>query len=110
MHGAHVSYAVTGLTPGRIGPTVVAVLALVAVVVGWLALTRRAGRTGAVAALVLGPLSTVAGVAFAVTADGGLGTGNGLGGAIVAVALGALATALGALALARSRSAARPPV
>ncbi|GHG31172.1 hypothetical protein GCM10018791_54970 [Streptomyces zaomyceticus] len=37
------------------------------------------------------------------SADGGLGTGNGLGGAYVALLLGLTATALGGLARTRSR-------
>jgi hypothetical protein len=37
------------------------------------------------------------------TADGGLGTGNGLGGGIVAMTVGLIGIALGGLALARSR-------
>ena len=93
----------SGLTSGRIGPTLIAVLALVGAVLGVLALTRRAGRAGALWAVALGVVGTALGVVFAVTADGGLGTGNGLGGAIVATVLGAVAVVLGGLALARSR-------
>jgi hypothetical protein len=37
------------------------------------------------------------------TADGGLGTGNGLGGGIVAMALGLISMVLGGLTLIRSR-------
>ena len=37
------------------------------------------------------------------TADGGLGTGNGLAGGIVAMMVGLIGMALGGLALARSR-------
>ncbi|WP_435897082.1 DUF6223 family protein [Streptomyces coelicoflavus] len=39
----------------------------------------------------------------AATADGGLGTGNGLGGAFVALIVGLIATAVGWLALARAQ-------
>jgi hypothetical protein len=39
----------------------------------------------------------------AATAAGGIGTGNGLGGAYVALIVGLAATVLGALALARTR-------
>ncbi|GGX01050.1 DUF6223 family protein [Streptomyces lomondensis] len=39
----------------------------------------------------------------AATADGGLGSGNGLGGAYVALLMGLTGTSLGALALTRSR-------
>jgi hypothetical protein len=41
------------------------------------------------------------GALVAVTADGGLGTGNGLGGSIVAMFVGLIATTVGGLALAR---------
>ncbi|WP_347877092.1 DUF6223 family protein [Streptomyces albus] len=40
---------------------------------------------------------------FAATADGGLGTGNGLGGAFVALVLGLVSTVLGGTALSRTR-------
>ncbi|MBO3085445.1 DUF6223 family protein [Cellulomonas fengjieae] len=108
---AHVQAArdTSGLTSGRVGPTAVAVLALAGAVFGALALRRRAGRSAAVAAVALGLLGVVSGAVFAATADGGLGTGNGLGGAVVAVVLGALAVVLGGFVLARSRRA-RPRV
>ena len=54
-------------------------------------------------ALALGPIGMVIGGLVVATADGGLGTGNGLGGGIVAMILGLLGMALGGLALARSR-------
>ncbi|MZE76985.1 hypothetical protein GTY57_08130 [Streptomyces sp. SID5475] len=58
-------------------------------------------------ALTAGPLAMVLGGLFAATAGGGLGTGNGLGGSVVALLLGLIATSLGAPALARSRRAVR---
>ena len=100
----------SAMTSGRVGPTAVAVLALVGVVLGALALRRRAGRPAAITALVLGLLGVALGTVFAVTADGGPGTGNGVVGAVVAVVLGALALVLGGLALTRSRRTASPGV
>ena len=50
--------------------------------------------------------AAAAGVAAAgvvAAADGGLGTGNGLGGGIVAMIVGPIGMALGGLALGRSR-------
>jgi hypothetical protein len=44
--------------------------------------------------------------AIPASADGGVGTGNGLGGGVVALIVGLIGMALGGLALARSR---RPP-
>ena len=54
-------------------------------------------------ALVLGPIGLVIGGLVVATADGGLGTGNGLGGGIVAMMVGLIGMALGGLALIRSR-------
>jgi Family of unknown function (DUF6223) len=91
---------------GRTVPSVAAVLGLISVVIGGLALSRsarRIGRTGAILALVLGPISTTVGALHAANSAGGLGTGNGLAGAILALALGLIGLVLGGLAVARSR-------
>lgn len=105
------STPVTGMTPGRLGPTVVAVVALAGVVAGGLALRRsgggRTGRAWAVAAVTLGLVGAGLGAFSAATADGGLGTGNGLGGAVVGVVLGLVAIALGGRALVRAREGSR---
>ena len=61
------------------------------------------GRRGAIVALVMGPIGLVIGGLVVATADGGLGTGNGLGGGVVAMVVGLIGMALGGLALARSR-------
>ncbi|WP_328593838.1 DUF6223 family protein [Actinomadura macrotermitis] len=91
--------------PGRIGAIVAALSGLAGVVAGGLALARAArfGRNGAVAALGAGVVAMVAGGLVVVTADGGLGTGNGLGGGIFALMLGLVAVILGGLSLSRSR-------
>ena len=98
------------ITPERIAATVAAVVGLIGVVIGGMALARSAGRTrtgnarrGAIVALVMGPIGLVIGGLVVATADGGLGTGNGLGGGIVAMMVGLICMALGGLALARSR-------
>jgi hypothetical protein len=54
-------------------------------------------------ALAAGLVSVVVGGVHAANAAGGLGTGNGLAGALVAVALGLIGTVAGGLALARAR-------
>ncbi|WP_433634815.1 DUF6223 family protein [Nocardia sp. CA-120079] len=101
--------AVTGMTSGRLGPSLTALVGLVGVVVGVLVLARvsRFGtgneRRGAVLALVSGLLSLVLGSVFAATADGGPGTGNGIVGAWVAMAFGLIALVLGGLGVNRSR-------
>lgn len=80
---------------GRLGATVAAVVSLFAVALGVVAVARPGppGRTTVV--LALGALGLVLGAAFVATADGGLGSGNGLGGAVVAVALGVVGLLLG---------------
>ncbi len=111
---AHVSEpaatTVYGLTAQRLWATTVAVLALVGVVIGGLALARSAGRIGtgngrmgAIVALVAGLIAVVNGGLVLATADGGPGTGNGVVGAIVALVLGVIGMVLGRQALTRSR-------
>jgi uncharacterized protein DUF6223 len=100
----HVSVTAAGyeLGVGRTVPTTAAALGLISVVIGVLAL-RRSHRTGTIVTLVLAPISVLVGVLHGANAAGGLGTGNGLAGAVFAVALGLTGTVLGVLALARSR-------
>jgi hypothetical protein len=114
MVAAHVSEpaatTVHGLTPRRLWATTVAVLALVGVVIGGLALRQSASRIGtgnermgAIVALVAGLIAVVNGGLNLAVATGGPGTGNGVVGGAVALVLGLIAMALGGLALARSR-------
>jgi hypothetical protein len=51
--------------------------------------------------LVMGPIGLVIGGLVVVTADGGVGTGNGLAGGIVAMVVGLIGMTLGGLALVR---------
>ena len=51
--------------------------------------------------LVSGLAVIAVGALVAVTADGGLGTGNGLGGSVVAMVVGLVAIVVAGLALAR---------
>ncbi|GAB3807181.1 DUF6223 family protein [Micromonospora zhanjiangensis] len=89
---------------GRLVPSVFAVLGLLSVVVGALALTRRTTRRGwTAAAAVAGLVSAAAGGLHAANAAGGLGTGHGLAGAVVAVALGLIGAVIAGLALTRAR-------
>ena len=101
---------VYGLTPRRLWATTAALLALVGVVIGGLALARSAGRIGAgngrmgaIVALVAGLIAVVNGGLNLAIAKGGPGTGNGVVGGAAALVLGLIAMALGGLALARSR-------
>ena len=112
---AHVSVQqdatrVYGMTPRRLWATTAAVLALVGVVIGGLALRRSAGRIGsgngrmgAIVALVAGLIAVVNGGLNLALAKGGPGTGNGIIGGALALVLGLIAMVLGWLALARSR-------
>ena len=83
-------------------------------IVGGSALARSgrsgtgAGRSGAVVALVVGPIGVVLSALALARSAGGIGTGNGRAGAIVGLAVGLIGIVLGALALARSRRAAPP--
>ncbi|MEU3693278.1 DUF6223 family protein [Streptomyces narbonensis] len=90
---------------GRLGATTGALLGLAGVIIAWRALARPTSRPGAVPAIAAGLISLALGGLVAATAKGDLGTGNGLGGAYVALFLGLVATGLGGLAVSRSRRA-----
>jgi hypothetical protein len=113
---AHVSApaatTVYGMTPGRLWATAAALLALISVVIGGLALRRSAarigtgfGRRGAIVALVAGLIAALNGGLNLAVANGGPGSGNGVVGGAAALVLGLIAVALGVLVLARSRRA-----
>lgn len=106
---AHVSESaattVYGLTPRRLWATTVALLALVGVICGGLALRRSAGRIDprnvrwrATVALVAGLIAVVGGGLNVAFATGGPGTGNGVVGGAAALVLGLVAIVLGGLA------------
>ena len=117
---AHVSEpaatTVYGVTPRRLWAATVAVLALVGVVIGGLALARPAsrfgtasGRLGAIVALVAGLIAVVNGGLNLAIASGGPGTGNGVVGGAAAFVLGLIALAISWVALARCRRTAFEP-
>jgi hypothetical protein len=94
------------LSLGRIGAILAIAAGLTGAVVGGLALVRStvgSRRRGAIMALVLGPIGLVIGGLVVATADGGVGTGNGLAGGVVAILVGLIGMALGGLAFTRSR-------
>jgi multisubunit Na+/H+ antiporter MnhB subunit len=102
----------TGTGPGRLGAIVAAVVALIGVAVGVLALRRSDADNrplSAAAAIVVGLIGTVLGAVQLARSTGGFGTGNGRAGAIVAMVVGLIAMVLGGLALARSRRHGRVP-
>lgn len=111
-----VAASVLAISSGRLVAFLAAIVALIGVVIGGVALARPAGRTrsdgGAgtgngrdrtVVATALGLIAIFLGGVVMATSDGGIGNGNGLGGAIVATVLGVLGIALGRLARARAR-------
>jgi hypothetical protein len=109
VYSTHVGFAVD-VTAGRARAMVAAVVGLISVVIGGLALARSAGRlgtgsgrAGAIVALVMGLIGMVLSVVHLGTSTGGFGTGSGRAGAIVALVLGLIGVNLGGLALARSR-------
>lgn len=98
------------MSSGRLGAAAGAVLGLIGVVIGGLALVRPAGRfgtgsgpLGAIVALAAGLIGLVIGGLVVATSDAGIGTGNGRGGAYVALVVGLIAIVIGGFALARSR-------
>jgi hypothetical protein len=94
---------VHGLTAQRLWATIGAGLALVSVVTGVVAVTRRATRL-AIAAMVAGLIGAISGGLVLAAANGGPGTGNGVVGAAAAVVLGIAAVALGGFAMSRART------
>jgi hypothetical protein len=101
---------VTGLTLRRLWATTAAMLALVGLVVGAIALVWprsrvgfASGQLGAILALAAGLIAAMNGGLNLAVANGGPGTGNGVVGAAAAFVLGLLAVAIGGLALARRR-------
>jgi hypothetical protein len=97
------------MTPKRAAASTAVVVGLIGAVIGGLSLVRSArrigngGRRGAIVAMVLSPLGLVSGGLVVLTANGGVGTGNGLAGGVVAMMVGAIGMALGGLTLVRSR-------
>jgi lysophospholipid acyltransferase (LPLAT)-like uncharacterized protein len=86
------------LSPGRAGAIVAGLLGLAGLIIGGLALRRNKRGTPA---LVLGLVAMALGGLVVVTADGGLGTGNGLGGGYVALVVGLISAVLGAARMRR---------
>jgi len=96
------------LTAGRFWSLVAALVGLAGVVIGGFAQSgsarrRGLGRRGAVIALVAGATGAVIGGLVVGAAEGGPGTGYGLVGGFVAVAVGLVAVVLGGVALVHTR-------
>jgi len=117
---AHVSEpaanTVYGLTPRRLWATATALIALVSVGVGGLALSRALNRSGAasgrrpaILAMLVGLVAAVSGGLNVAVATGGPGTGNGVVGGAAAFVMGLIGMAIGGLALTRSDRTASGP-
>ena len=109
LYTTHLGFAVD-FTAGRARSMVAAVVGLISLVIGGLALARSAGRIGngngralAIVALAVGLIGVLLSVVH-LGSSTGFGTGGGRAGAIVALVLGLVGMTLGGLALARSRS------
>ena len=120
LAAAHVSEpaatTVYGLTFRRLWATSAAVLAVIGVVVGGLALARpvsrfgsASGPLGAIMALAAGLVGAANGGLNVAVATGGPGTGNGVVGGAAAFVLGLAAAAIGWIALVRNRRSTLEP-
>lgn len=94
------------LTTGRLVATAASLVALAGVIIGGLALARRANRAGtgrAIVAMAAGAAGMIVGGVVVAAAEGGPGTGYGIVGGFAALVAGLIAMILGGLALARTR-------
>lgn len=94
---------VMGVTYQRVWASIAALLALMSVISGMVAVTRRRPRL-AIAAVIAGLIGAINGGLVLAVADGGPGSGNGVIGAAAAFVLGIAAMALGGIAVVRART------
>ncbi|MEU1545754.1 DUF6223 family protein [Nocardia sp. NPDC005745] len=92
----------SGLTAGRFWSLVGVAVGLVGVVTGGRVLIHHTGRRAAMTALAAGVTGLVIGGLVVAAAEGGPGTGYGIVGGFLALAVGLVAAALGAVALTRN--------
>jgi hypothetical protein len=105
---------IVAVSAGRLVASAASICGLAGVAVAGMAMRRGTGqpRDGgdlsrpAIGA-ALGLVAAVGGAVVVFTADGGVGTGNGLGGGVVAMALGAIALLLAGTAGVRRGTATR---
>lgn len=90
-----------GLTAGRFWSLVGVAVGLAGVIIGVRALLHRTGRRSAITALGAGLVGLVAGGLVVAAAEGGPGTGYGIVGGFLALAVGMVAAVLGVVALKR---------
>jgi hypothetical protein len=97
------------LTPERLAASLASLIGLVGVAAGGLALARARRSANAPRranlALLAGLISIAVGGLVVATAKGGLGTGHGLGGGILALVAGSMSVTLAGLTRTRARRA-----
>lgn len=108
MHNWFIPGLLLIITAGRLTSIAIGMLGLISLVIGRQALARstasmRSRRPKAIATLVIGLTVVVLSVLHLSLSNGGLGTGSGKLGAIVAMLLGLIGSGLGCMALVRSR-------
>ena len=92
------------MSPGRIASILANLIGLMGAITGRRALAIASERRRrAILALVLGPIGFIIGALVVTTAKGGIGTGHGLAGGLVAMTVGLIGMALGGMAFVRSR-------
>lgn len=99
---------VYGVTYQRVWASIAAGVALVSVVTGGVALTRRAPRL-AIAATIAGLIGAINGGLVLAVANGGPGSGNGVIGGAAALVLGIAAMAVSGFAVSRARTVGSAP-
>ncbi|MEU2013980.1 DUF6223 family protein [Nocardia sp. NPDC019302] len=95
----------SGLTAGRFWSLVGVAVGLAGVVTGVRVLIRHTGHRAATTALAAGVTGLVIGGLVVAAAKGGPGTGYGIVGGFLSLAVGLVAAALGAVALTRNPQA-----
>ncbi|WP_307855813.1 DUF6223 family protein [Kibdelosporangium banguiense] len=101
------------MTAGRLWSLVAALSGLTGVIIGARTLARSkkrttTGRRGPITSLATGTAATTIGALVIAAAEGGPGTGYGIVGGYVAVAVGLTALLLGGLSLTRPRHTTHP--
>lgn len=107
MQHLHVGLFLQVATSGRLWSLAAVALGLAAVIIGWRALARAvpasSKRSRGITAVTAGLLGVALSGLQLGRATGGVGTGNGVAGAVVAIVLGLAGIILGGRALARAR-------
>ena len=100
---ANLLLQVRGFTPARAMAISYALISLISVIVGWVAMARASrvgsGKRRAIVALILGLIGATLSIIHLAQSTGSFGTGSGKLGAIIALVLAVTGIILGGLAL-----------